>query len=132
MQEHDTTTDDDFEDDYDENAIMPPTPGPWTISEDNDWFIRISAPDPDPNNNLLGRLEVRVETDDIDERVSRANARLIAAAPALRDALLKLSYDEHCWCPWQWADGSHVPSCRQARAALAAASPPDAQTEGAP
>jgi hypothetical protein len=124
MQEHDTTTDDDFEDDYDENAIMPPTPGPWTIGEDNDWYIRISAPDPDPNNHLLGRLEVRVETDDIDSRVSKANARLIAAAPALRDALLTLSDGKNCWCPWR--NGYHTRRCEQARAAIAAASPPDA------
>ena len=66
------------------------TPGPWAYEQADscclkgpiDFFIRIYAEDPGPENDFnIGLVR------DADEPTRKANARLVAAAPELLEAL---------------------------------------------
>jgi hypothetical protein len=70
-----------------------------------------------------------------------ADAALMAAAPALREALRGLANNapgtadgDLCWCSESWSmrgGYSHSPECHDARAALAASAPPPTAAAGA-
>lgn len=71
------------------------TPGPWVIGESDSRGIHcVDARDP----NRAGIIELcevfGVQQDDKEDDVSRANARLIAAAPDLLEAL-KLAVNQN-------------------------------------
>jgi len=63
------------------------TPGPWSIDETPVEYVAIRGPGDAPVwLHSVAEIEV-LGGDDEQERVARANAKLIAAAPALADAL---------------------------------------------
>lgn len=80
-----------------------PTPGPWSINEQNPDVCEVVGPDDEP---LALAYSERPEAE--------ANARLIAAAPALRDALAELVQ----WCEDNFAGQDSGPDLRNAEAAL--------------
>lgn len=75
------------------------TPGPWRISRTSGMEIFINHDQDQPNRVAGYFAEVRRFTSD-NEQVE-ANARLIAAAPDLLEALLELAdwYKEHTGLP---------------------------------
>jgi len=111
------------------------TPGPWTVRKakrptDGEYDYAIGA-------NVGGRAQCIAEAfgrcSENDILPAEANARLIAAAPAMRDALwaldasLDLSEGEGGMANEMWADvlsidrETWIALCRQIRAALALA-----------
>jgi len=58
------------------------TPGPWTLRQESDRFIHIVEP-----NSDAGIAAVLTEHDEDGLAIDQANARLIAAAPELLEAL---------------------------------------------
>lgn len=82
------------------------TPGPWTAQQDcrsekNDGIFDGNNPDPYGNQNAWGiygpsfRIAVLHEEGAYPQETINANARLIAAAPALLDALTDLLASIH-------------------------------------
>jgi hypothetical protein len=65
------------------------TPGPWTTTQAGNDYEEITADG--------GRVIATTSTDD-DKGEQKANARLIAAAPELVEALLGLSQGWGDWC----------------------------------
>jgi hypothetical protein len=74
------------------------TPGPWNVNDDTD----ISGVENDPKNECVGPVDVaHVYLRTVSGR-TEANARLIAAAPYLLEALQNLENDDgsipkHAW-----------------------------------
>lgn len=87
------------------------TPGPWAITDEHNKSIFIEG-QPDE----WARLFCEVSKDDCDTETAKANARLIAAAPALLEALEAL-YAATPDC----GDGPLGQACMKARAAIAKA-----------
>src|SRR5688500_2672397 len=95
------------------------TLGPWRI-DDEDISPRIIGPMRDDGISPMV-AEVRIGL-----KASDANARLIAAAPDLYEALLSLIPSHRspfirCWCPHGYIHHEHTPGCVLARAAIAKA-----------
>ena len=65
------------------------TPGPWTVARTTTHGMEISGSE----WRRFARVYVRFEGDDEDSQVGLANAKLIAAAPELLEALKQLIRD---------------------------------------
>ena len=79
---------------------MKHTPGPWEIVEFNDgdiWKLEVihSQPNPDEDGEPEDFIDTvaYVETEYGDEEIPKANARLIAEAPAMASLLVRLTGD---------------------------------------
>jgi len=65
------------------------TPGPWIIHWNIGDFHRIIAAN-DPDMGFIGRVCDHAPTDGDMEAEAKANAKLIAAAPDILDALIRV------------------------------------------
>lgn len=75
-----------------------PTPGPWAAEKAETWQKRIRVNAHDGLDEVAG-----VYSDDIDFDEAKANARLIAAAPELLEALQ--AADRILWMAEKYAEG---------------------------
>ncbi len=87
------------------------TPGPWTDQsiDESQWGVYDAA-----GNVVAQAMQIRPLRQDLKQVERSANARLIAAAPELLDAL------RHC-VDWFDAMAWDTPAAKQARAAIAKA-----------
>jgi len=69
---------------YEPEPTAKHTPGPWEIEPYKDWDKEITV---SANGDGWHRLGCMVDCDDCDTETAKANARLIAAAPKLLEAL---------------------------------------------
>lgn len=98
------------------------TPGPWIIDPKSHWDKEIGI---EQKADGWKRFRCEVDYDDCDPETAEANARLIAAAPELLEALIKLDQaldfsepgsDDK---PWEMEDWSFLNEAFElARAAL--------------
>lgn len=65
------------------------TPGPWFVSE-NGYYSDIKIGEEDFSQNIASCQTNQYTTPPITREIERYNAKLIAAAPELLDALIKL------------------------------------------
>lgn len=102
------------------------TPGPWYetgLSEDY-RAVYSDSTDGDGNrtHSAVCKVDILAKTEEARRR-GQANARLIAAAPELLEALegLGCKPDGYCFCNGQGENGAHTGECNAARAAIAKA-----------
>lgn len=110
-----------------------PTPGPWGMRDTHDFCTEINSPLFEDPYNCLANVNARwMWNGDGTDPVQAANARLIAAAPLMRDALNQARVElrilqSAIQCGEDWTptlDNSYRIMRAQIDAALAAAQPP--------
>ncbi|MFA6509963.1 MAG: hypothetical protein WCV62_05860 [Candidatus Peribacteraceae bacterium] len=101
---------------------MPHTPGPWIVVDNVGEFAIDS---PVESNNGDESIEVCMISHQDEDPQVRANARLIAAAPELLEALKELiDGEEKC------TEDEFIASVQKARAVIAKVEEPTAQAMG--
>lgn len=88
--------------DFETLRKVQPTLGPWEISDKSPYLIVASDPRLYPENERVTVARSDPNGDKLDLEIGIANARLIAAAPELRDALQAVMY---------WASDANIPCC---------------------
>lgn len=99
---------------------MAHTPGPWTIQGPDAAIVGVRDGLPECIGQVFNAAHGR-QYPGAWSPVSTANARLIAAAPSLMDALARLmiKLDEDEWAPDDPTDAAHVETTKaEARALL--------------
>lgn len=84
------------------------TPGPWTpIADDGDWFVVAR----EQGERIVADVEPTVFS-----ATTIANARLIAAAPELYDALEAVDLARHTGAPHDWERATKLTDAALAKA----------------